>query len=213
MIQLIKPLLPLLLITGLFACQQAEKQPEALDYIAQANEVIVRDRDSAVLLMEKAVSLDPNNTKALQSLGSLYLQTSAFTKALDLYRNLTALNPQHAEAWQIMAMIHSNQDSLDLAKDYYNKAEEAFLNRLKTVQSDQQRYEALASLAMNYGIMGKPGKMQETLAQIDNEQIRELWIKGAANFNPDYVKEFFKQLEESNPDFLKDSASQNDSTP
>lgn len=171
-----------------------------MDYVAQADELSKRNIDSAILMLEKAIELDQNNAKAYQGLGSFYLQKQRYSDAIANYKTLLELKPEHAEAAQIIAMIYTNMDSTVLAEQYYVMAEERFLGRLKKVENEMQKNQALASLAMNYGIMGKPGKMQETIAQIENEQVRQIWMSGAENFSPDYVKQFFQQMEKAGAD-------------
>ncbi len=188
------------LLCSLFflACQSNTSQSEksATAYIHQADALMFRNRDSAILLLEKAHLLESNNSKTLLSLGDLYLQTQRYPDAIATYKTALSLNPSHGETAQMIAMIYSHLDSLDLAARYYLEAEGQFLHRLKIAENDMEKNLALSSLAMNYGIQGQSAKMKETLHQIGNEEIRNIWLKGAEKFDTNYVKKFFLAMEE-----------------
>ncbi|MDH3600115.1 MAG: 2OG-Fe(II) oxygenase [Candidatus Tectomicrobia bacterium] len=61
--------------------------------------------DQAEAALQRALATNPHNTKALLKLGDIYRGKGDFTAAVDMYRRLTALQPEHRLASYLSAVL------------------------------------------------------------------------------------------------------------
>jgi tetratricopeptide (TPR) repeat protein len=90
----------------------------------------------AMKLFEAARSLNPYHRDVLYNLARLYLLDSAYTKGIDIARQLIAVDPSNADNYQLMVLGYSG-----IKKDYDFK--------LKKVDSTQKAYGQKANTVKN----------------------------------------------------------------
>lgn len=73
--------------------------------------------DSATLLYQRAILLDPNNTYLNRELASHYSDLDSMTKALEYAEKLTRLEPNSLSAQRYLALMYIRADSIYQAED------------------------------------------------------------------------------------------------
>ncbi len=136
----------------------------------QAEILSGKDIVSSEDLLNRAVSADPKNLKALLLLGKLYTGHKQYDKALETYQKAIDLNPD-------MPGLFFNLGFLYAAKDDYAHAETAFTRAIELSPSYLDK--ALFNLAV---VQDKQGKRDASLQSLrraleanpNNEKAREL---------------------------------------
>ena len=129
-----------------------------------------KDTISSEDLLNRAISADPQNLKALLLLGKLYTGQKQYGKALETYQKATDLNPD-------MPGLFFNIGFLYAAKDDYALAETAFTRAIEL--SPPYLDKALFNLAV---VQDKQGKRDASLQSLrkalevnpNNQKAREL---------------------------------------
>jgi type II secretory pathway predicted ATPase ExeA len=128
------------------------------------------DTVSSEELLNRAISADPENLRALLLLAKLYTEQKQYGKALETYKKATDLNPD-------MPGLFFNLGFLYAAKDDYALAEEAFARAIEL--SPPYLDKALFNLAVVQDKMGKREASLQTLRKAmevnpNNLKAREL---------------------------------------
>lgn len=99
------------------------------------------DFTSASLLLEKAISLNPQNKWYKVLLAQIYQQTRRYADAADIYTELLKIDPENLDFLYRKAVLLSNAGEFDQAIEAYDKLEErAGINEQVSV-AKQQLYE------------------------------------------------------------------------
>jgi Tfp pilus assembly protein PilF len=136
----------------------------------QAEMLSGKDPVSSEDLLNRAVSLDPRNFKALLLLGKLYTAGNQYGKALEAYQKAADLNPD-------MPGLFFNLGFLYAAEDDYVLAEKAFARAIEL--SPPYLDKALFNLAL---VQDKQGKRDASLHSLkialeinpNNQKARDL---------------------------------------
>jgi Tfp pilus assembly protein PilF len=127
-----------------------------LDALLNQAEILSgKDTISSEDLLNKAISADPQNLKALLLLGKLYTRQNQYEKALETYQKAADLNPS-------MPGLFFNLGFLYAAKDDYALAEGAFARTIKL--SPPYLDKALFNLAV---VQSKQGKRDASLHSLE----------------------------------------------
>jgi tetratricopeptide (TPR) repeat protein len=132
----------------------------------QAEMLSEKDPVSSEDLLNRAVSIDPRNFKALLLLGKLYTAGNQYGKALEVYKKAADLNPD-------MPGLFFNLGFFYAAKDDYVLAEKAFARTIEL--SPPYPDKALFNLAV---VQDKQGKRDASLQS----------LKKALEINPNNQK-------------------------
>jgi type II secretory pathway predicted ATPase ExeA len=136
----------------------------------QAEMLSGKDPVSSEDLLNRAVSLDPRNFKALLLLGKLYTAGNQYGKALEAYQKAADLNPN-------MPGLFFNLGFLYAAKDDYVLAEKAFARAIEL--SPPYLDKALFNLAVAQDKQGKRDASLQSLKKAleinpNNQKARDL---------------------------------------
>lgn len=71
---------------------------------------------------ERAIELEPGNTKASMNRGYLYQRGQAYDQAIAFYKGFLQRDPSNAEAWNQLGFAYEMQDQFKPAIEAYNKA-------------------------------------------------------------------------------------------
>ena len=82
------------------------------------------DPEKAIKEFNVALSLDPNYNEPLNQLGYLYLKLKEFTKALEYFQRLTAVNPESPNNWDSLGNAYLLAGRVAEAKAAYRKLSE-----------------------------------------------------------------------------------------
>ncbi|NQU85326.1 MAG: tetratricopeptide repeat protein [Mariniphaga sp.] len=154
------------------------------------------DFTSASLLLEKAVSISPENKWYKMMLARIYQQTRKFDQAAIIYNDLISLEPDNLDYLYLNALMLSGAGKLDDAIDAYKKIEkkvgineqisvsvqqllvdggkikEAFAEIQKLIDSNPQEskyYGLLADLHMSQGEIKKALENYNKILEMDPE--------------------------------------------
>lgn len=117
--------------------------------------------DAADIFLSKANALNPDNTKVLFNLVSLYIDTAKWDKAKKALDNIIVITPESAEAYKNLGNICFFQRCYDEAFTYYQRAIEldptywAPYNNLAVIHHKQNKIEqAIQYYEKSYGLCG-----------------------------------------------------------
>lgn len=98
---------------------QAVLREEPQNVAALSNLGVIYSRtarsDQAIAVYTKALQWSPDDKAVLLNLGLVYLRQESHAKALPLFARVTALDPRHAQARQLLALCRAYTGQLDLA--------------------------------------------------------------------------------------------------
>ena len=89
----------------------------AMTYIAAGEQPM-----QGVQLLREVISTDPNNEKALFNLGILSIQSGQYDKAVDRFRHLIEVNPQHIQGNFYLAVCLAETGKKEEAKRVFTAA-------------------------------------------------------------------------------------------
>jgi tetratricopeptide (TPR) repeat protein len=103
-----------------------------------------KDRQRVETLLNRATTLDPNNTECLNRLAYLYVTTGRITEALRLYRKIGEIDPKDT-------FCHLNIGLLSARLKQFADAEKAFLKVIELAPRVSNGYRELAQLYLTTG--------------------------------------------------------------
>jgi len=86
-----------------------------------------QDWDKAASFYHQALKMDPNQTKALTSLGLALIKMEDYQKALKCYQRAAEINPNDPLALENVAKLSESMRDLTVASEYSMKAAEIYL--------------------------------------------------------------------------------------
>lgn len=100
-----------------------------------------RDRDLATAWLQRAVALDPTDTRALYLLGAIHEERAELGAAIECYAKAVARDPVHLSSLARLAELHAARGEGDRAAEFARRALE-----LEKRESRRKRLEELALL-------------------------------------------------------------------
>jgi tetratricopeptide (TPR) repeat protein len=82
----------------------------------------LRNHDSAIQYIRKALELNPASADALYNLGNVYKDSGRLNEAIDCFQQSLKLNPQNADAYNNQGMIYKDKGQLNDAIASFKKA-------------------------------------------------------------------------------------------
>lgn len=113
----------------------------------------------AELQLQQTLLINPNNTRALSTLGNLYLLNSVDLKAKEVYSKILQINPNHEQAKWALYFIYKKETSyneayallLEIEKNVTAKnQQEIVLEKYDLLQAQQKNLEAESVLISSY---------------------------------------------------------------
>ncbi len=115
-----------------------------------------------IFLLQKAISVDPNNYKAYYNLGTIYLKNNKLNSAINNLKLSLKYNKEFAYAWYNLGCAYLGL--LD-----YKKAKKAFMKAISFNSAEPDFYY---NLAYTYKILGNE-KQSKKMLEIYNSLIEE----------------------------------------
>lgn len=107
------------------------------------------NRNKARFAYEKALEINPVNTKAIMNLAYTYQRIKMFDKAITLYNNLLLEEPSNAQVWNRIGFIYEIKEDYKKAIASYKKAisldpflKDAYFNLATLYKKDDKQDEA-----------------------------------------------------------------------
>jgi tetratricopeptide (TPR) repeat protein len=125
----------------------------------QADSILIKNPNTAQMLLSKAVDADPENAEAHFDLGRLYLKSKNYPKAIKAYQEAANLNHRQSDTFYNLGFIYASMED-------FATAEKMFLHvvDLKPPYIDK----ALFNLAL---VQQKQGKQQECIENLEKAMI------------------------------------------
>jgi len=128
-----------------------ERFLDDLSFIRAANEFQVADDiDRAEQAYRKALEYNPQNSDALNGIGSVLGRRGRVEEAILYFRQALEMDPNNIEAYHNMGLALTNQDRLDEALQYYGRA----------LEVDPEHANTLCNMGL---ILSKQGKIYEAV--------------------------------------------------
>ena len=86
------------------------------------NALIAHDYDAAEKLIRSKLVSDPENTKLLAMLGTIYLRGQKITNALEIYKRVLKLDPENIDAMNNLGVIYRHLKKYKESIDVLNTA-------------------------------------------------------------------------------------------
>src|SRR5215510_9324790 len=103
-------------------------------------------------ILEKLVSVYPNDERAHFNLGGFYFGQQDFTQAISHYKRATELAPDYSTAFNILGYAYRQNEA-------YSDAENAFKKYIELIPNDPNPYDSYAELLL------KMGRFDEAITQ------------------------------------------------
>jgi tetratricopeptide (TPR) repeat protein len=110
------------------------------------------DPAKALATLQELVTKYPRDERARQLLGTAYFGRQEYDKAVEQYREATAINPGFPPAYNLLGYAARNLEK-------YDDAEAAFRKYIELIPGDPNPYDSYAELLM------KTGRFDESIAQ------------------------------------------------
>jgi tetratricopeptide (TPR) repeat protein len=135
--------------------------PDSLNTLLKLAEVylIVKQYDKASAYMRQALTLDPQNTKALHLLGLMYQEQGNAERAIQTYQTITELNSEDAEAWTVLGNL------LDMKGD--PAALQCFQNAIDADPNYVQGWHSKAFYLQNHDRLPEAIEIYKHIHEID----------------------------------------------
>lgn len=109
------------------------------------------ETEKAISIYQKAIELKPQYWGVYSDLGIFYFRNGDLDSALKYFKEVAELTPRNSKAYQRMGVVLQYMDSIDQAKQMYNKALALDNNpdaasNLATIYQEEGRYDEAASL-------------------------------------------------------------------
>jgi tetratricopeptide (TPR) repeat protein len=166
--------------------------PEAIELNNKACELMKNQmNDSALILLDKATSIDKTYYTAYGNKIEIYCQRKDYLKAIIEAENELKAKPDLAEAWTFTGLLYDWRGDTIKAKDYYQKSISLYDKRI----SNEDYKENLISNKLNRAV---------SLILLGNEKAGKDELKKLKELNPDEfnIDEFLKM---SRQDYLRQS--------
>jgi len=171
--------------------------------------------EDAIVWLNKAISINPNNHSAFNNLGVCYKELKKYPEALNNFKKAVKIKPDYAEAYNNLAIVYKSLENYEEAINSYNKAiklkpnyAEAHNNlglvflKLKNLEEAKKYFQNAIKLKPNYAeAYNNLGIAQNKLGKTDKAQeCLEYAIKIKPNYAEayNYLGTIVLKLEEKN---------------
>ena len=181
-----------LLLAGLLACgpekKQAKTDPSAAEYDYKAalqnyrigiNHLNRKETTQGIQILEKAVTMDPNNYRYHQGLGIGYAMNGQLPEAEKSLLAAVAINAKDSESWNWLGSIYTDQGRFDdahqalrkvITDSSYPTPHFAFFNLGRCMHSQNRMEEAIAAYSRAVSLNNDFYRAYISLAKIYKEQ-------------------------------------------
>jgi tetratricopeptide (TPR) repeat protein len=111
---------------------------EAVALNNQATEIMIVNPDSALILLDKAIEIDPNFSAAYSNMATIFCSKGDYENAIKSANLLTKVDPDLAEAVTFLGMLYDFTGQPDNARVQYQRAIELYNKRLSTTAKNKQ---------------------------------------------------------------------------
>jgi tetratricopeptide (TPR) repeat protein len=195
---MIRLLLLTFVLVTIISCNRQYKQtvnnPKAIELNNKAVELMkVQKYDSALILLDQAISLDLNYLIAYGSKAAIYIELKDYKKALIETENQIKIKPDYAEAMSVAGFICDKTGDSIKAMDYYKKSLEIYNDRIANFKDSVQLTNNKINKACLLIITGQESKGKDEL-----KKLKEV------NLNDTKIDEFLKMDRQSYLQMIKE---------
>lgn len=169
-------LMLLIFLFTLISCNGQEKKPvgefdkNAIELNNTAIKLSTEQKcDSALVLLDKAIEIDPNNYLFHSNKANIYCQLKKFQEASSEVDKAIKIKPDLAEGWTIGGMLFDIQGDSVKAKEYYQKSIEIFDKRILDPEKKKFILANRLGRAVSLILSGKEQEGRSELKKIKKE--------------------------------------------
>ncbi len=158
----------LILILGI-SCQDKKSKynSEAIELNNNACELMKLGlNDSALILLNKATTLDSTYYTAFINKVEIYYQSKDYKKALIEAENILKVKPDFAEAWTYSGMLYEIFGDSTKAKIYYEKSVDLFEQRIKNSKDKNSIISNRLNKAFSNILLGNENEGRKELFEL-----------------------------------------------
>ncbi len=142
----------------------------------------------------KAISIDPNNSKAFNNLCISYMQEKNYLKAKQIIFQSLELNKENFNTYNILGVLHTLEDFENFD---YKKAEKYLLKSIELKPKETKPYRNIAQLYMRSDFkeynLNKAKKYLLEALNIDEEDDITLSLLGTLYLNTDFAEQDYNK--------------------
>ena len=142
----------LLVLFFLFGCTNTPFNKEAIKLNNEGTKLFMSDPDSAILLFDKAISLDSTYELPIQNKANVYIHQKKYPQAL-LTIELLLAKHQYPEAYEMKGMLLEYLKEIDKANEAYKDALKIREEKIKNTPQQKLASENYA-LGFTYILLG-----------------------------------------------------------
>lgn len=148
--------------------------------------------DSAEILLDKAIKADETYYVAYANKATLYINKTAYSKALKELEQALEINPKLPESWLMAGMLSERIGDATKANKYYQKSVDEFDKILSASEPNAITTPNRVSRAMALILMGKEQEGREEMTKLKQENPENMAIEEMSKIDKkDFVKNFF----------------------
>ena len=130
-------------------------------------QLVVKQYDKASASLRKALTLEPQNTRALHLLGVMYQEQGNLTRAIQTYQTIVELDSEDAEAWTMLGNLFDMQND--------PAALQCFENAIEIDPQYPQGWHSKAFYLQNHGDIPEAIRIYRHIHEIDSSYT-DAWL-------------------------------------
>lgn len=146
----------------LSACSPSPYHKEAIKLNNQATQLFLTNKDSALILFNKAIALDSSYQIPIQNKANLLISQKKYSEALETV-NLLISKKEYPEAWQMKGMLLDKIGKTEEALKAYERSIDLQQKRLEAATSDKQKSMENYGIGLTYLLMSDTIKGKELM--------------------------------------------------
>lgn len=159
-------LFPIVLLSMVFSsCSPTPFNKEAIKMNNKATQLFLTNKDSALILFNKAIALDSSYHLPIQNKANLLISQKNYSEALETI-NLLISKKEYPEAWEMKGILIDKLGRTDDALRAYERSLHLRKERLKKLTSEQQISMENYGIGINYLLINDTLKGKELM--VDN---------------------------------------------